>query len=92
MDKALVGRCLSNLLKKKLVAGNKNIGKRQRYTLTVKGQKIGDKIIFLAFDREERLLKGFSKKEVLELKDYFQRMMTNAEDIKHSTLKTASAN
>ena len=92
MDKALVGRCLNNLLKKKLVAGKRNVGRRQRYKLTAKVRKIGDNIILLAFEREERLLNGLSKKEVLEVRNYLQRMMTNVEDIKHSTLNTASAN
>jgi DNA-binding MarR family transcriptional regulator len=91
MDKALVGRCLSNLVEKKLVAENCKIGKRPRYRLTAKGKKIGDKIILLAFDREKRLLNGLSKKDVHQMENYFQRMMTNVEDIRHSTLNTASA-
>ncbi len=86
LDKAAVSRSLRDLAKAGLVevrAGEPN-RRRLPVALTAKGLAAHDRIVIVALERQERLLKGFSSDERAQLRAFIARMRREVETIKTS--------
>lgn len=76
INKAIVSRSVGVLESKRLLKVNTEIRQRP-LELTTKGYELHDRIIEVALERERRLMRGFSAKEVAQLLDYLRRMYSN---------------
>ena len=78
-DKALVSRHLKSLNRAGYVKTkiDKKYGNKTQSSLTARGRKLYSKILPIAFEREQKLLSGFTKKEITTLKKMLFRMREN---------------
>ena len=86
LDKAAVSRSLRDLAEAGLVevrAGEPN-RRRLPVALTANGLAAHDRIVIVALERQERLLKGFSSDERAQLRAFIARMRREVETIKTS--------
>ncbi|MDE2456758.1 MAG: winged helix-turn-helix transcriptional regulator [Burkholderiales bacterium] len=81
IDKAWISRTLASLSDKKLVAceADPHDARRTRFRLTAKGQRTATALVERAFKRQERILAGFSAKEVQQLMAQLDRIQANVE-------------
>ena len=82
-DKALIGRSIRVLEKKKLITIKSDPTDRrsQLLRLTANGMKIYDQIYVIAREREKLLLGGLNKKEIEMLLSLLRRLSANAANI-----------
>jgi DNA-binding MarR family transcriptional regulator len=87
LDKAAVSRSLRDLIKSGLVEAQDGEPNRRRVpvALTAKGLEVHDRIVGLALEREERLLRGFSPEERADLRNFIARMRREAEAMRFRT-------
>jgi DNA-binding MarR family transcriptional regulator len=81
IDKAWISRTLASLVQKKLVTSQADAGDARRtlFRATAKGERAAEALMERAFQRQERILQGFSAKEVQQLLTYLDRIQANVE-------------
>jgi len=81
IDKAWISRTLTSLAAKKLVTSqaDANDARRTLFRVTAKGQRAAEALMERAFKRQERILQGFSAKEVQQLLAFLDRVQVNVE-------------
>jgi DNA-binding MarR family transcriptional regulator len=90
MNKAIVSKSLSVLLERGLIDENKSQRSRS-YLLTPSGFKLNSKIVRVAFERERRLLDGFTPNDKTILLGYLARMYHNLATTVDPSLMAADA-
>ena len=84
LDKAAVSRSLRDLVEAGLVEVRSDDPGRRRLpvALTEKGLAVHDRIVGIALERQEHLLKDFSPEERAQIRDFIARMRRQVESIK----------
>lgn len=79
IDKAAVSRSLARLEKLQLAKAStpKGDSRRRIWKLTKKGRQLHDKILLVALQRQQQILKGFDNDDILKLNHYLQTMLEN---------------
>lgn len=76
MNKSIVSRSLAEIVAKGYV-GAEGKSRDRRYRLTATGLALNAKIVRIAFQRERRLLEGFTPREREALLGYLGRLLNN---------------
>ncbi len=79
IDKAAVSRSLTRLHENGLVEPKIPAGdsRRKTWSLTKKGQRLHGEILKIALDRQQKILEGFTKQEILSLNAMLGRLLAN---------------
>lgn len=79
IDKAAVSRSLGRLHENALVEAKIPTGdsRRKTWSLTEKGHQLHAEILEIALSRQQKILKGFSKTEILSLNAMLGRLLEN---------------
>lgn len=81
IDKAWISRTLASLSTKKFVSvkPDPNDARRTLFYLTSKGERAASDLIARAIERQKRILRDFSAKEVQQFLSYLERVQSNVE-------------
>lgn len=81
IDKAAVSRSLARLQEKQLALPTTPEGdaRRKTWALTSQGERLHAGILKEALSRQQKILEGFSDKDVLQFNVYLQRLLGNLE-------------